>query len=192
MPVPGHKVTRLISLAFVLVLMAAAASRASGSSPLPNVSVRFTATITAPCEYDIDYSPQEITMELASRSGNRYPLLLKLKDKALNASGVMAYVFEGYASFPAGSYDTRWPNAKFVARIWRFKDSMPGYYPGTAPCARRERKAPGLESKSIVTFPESSFLGFPAGTSTTNFSTSLVMPGTLQPPQPVCPETGCK
>jgi hypothetical protein len=188
----GHKVTSVIALAFALVLMAAAASSATGSTPLPNVSVTFTASITAPCQFDIEYFPQEISKELATRSGSKYVLPLKFKEKTLNGSGAMAYVFQGQASFPAGDYNTRWPDAKFVARIWRFKSGIRGYYPSTPPCAGRERKDPLLESINVGTFPASSFLGFPVGTSTKNFSTSLMVPGTFQPPQAVCPDTGCQ
>jgi len=188
----GQKVTSVVTLAFALALVATAASSATGSTPLPNVSVTFTTTISAPCEYDIDYFPQQIRLELRNRSGTKYPLSLKFKEKTLDPSGAMGYRFEGQASFPAGEYDTRWPDAKFVARIWRFKNGIGGYYPSTPPCARRERKDPLLESMTIGTFPASSFLGFPVGTSTKNFSTSLILPNSLQPPEAVCPDIGCQ
>ena len=104
----------------------------------------------------------------------------------------MVFTFLGQGSFPSGEYDTQWPDAKFVSRIWRLKDGVPGYYPSSPECVRRERdKNLPLDSVTLGTFPKSSFLGFTTGTTTKTFATRLNVPGTLEAPPDVCSDLGC-
>lgn len=168
-------------------LLATVASTAMGS---PAMLVSFAVTIDAPCEFDVDPHPQTINLVLAQRGvPTTYPVALKFKAKTIDQGGGVHYAYEGQSSFPSGDYDTRWPDAKFPARVWRLKNGVAGSYTSSPQCARRDRSGP-LESTMLGAFPSSAFLGFLPGATSKTFSARLG--GGLPPPTSPCPDTGCR